>query len=369
MIEEFNRLSIVPILSDVSEGTDRLSVLPDDLILKIFSFVSSKDAVKTSVLSPRWRYAWTSVRHLSFSSDDFSTMAKFSNFVTLVLCRRSKQAQLSSVNLYLRRNDVQDVPQRIMNYAFFLNVQHVNFTCLSNKYILFPLSLSLASTWELSSLTTLHLDRIILYDGFFSKFPNLESLTLIHCNMMKSKVLRICHPRLSNLSLDNGDYLSKTTNVVTPQLKSLNITNISNSYLISAPELVSFLFQDSCPFTFSRRSSPFKFLTDGFHSLENAQLSLRYLDNSDAPNIISLLEKLHNVKVLSLSMEIIKLLNASVELISHQPSPFAQLKSFKILPKVVCVWNHEHARFIMSMEVQNYFLNSFPKATLTVYAI
>ncbi|XP_076935410.1 F-box/LRR-repeat protein At3g26922-like [Bidens hawaiensis] len=353
MIKEFNRLSIVPILSDVSEGTtDRLSFLPDDLILKIFSFVSTKDAVKTSVLSPRWRYVWTSLRHLSFSSDDFSMMTKFSNFVTIVLCRHSKQAQLSSVNLYLCANDGQDVLQRIMNYAFSRNVQHMNFTCLSNKYIQFPLSLSSSQTLKhcdcVSSLTTLHLDRIVLYDGFFSKFPNLESLTLIHCSMMRSNVLRICHPRLSNLSLDNGDYLSKTTNVVTPQLKNLNITNISNSYIISAPELVSILFQDSCPFTFSRCSSLFKLSTDGFLSLEKAQLSLRYLDHSDAPDIISLLEKLHNVKALSLSMEIIKLLNASVELISHQPSLFAQLKSFKILPKVVCVWNHDHTRFIMT---------------------
>ncbi|KAF5801687.1 putative F-box domain, leucine-rich repeat domain superfamily, F-box-like domain superfamily [Helianthus annuus] len=52
-----------------AEG-DRLSVLPDDLILQILSFVGLKDAIGTSVLSSRWRYLWTSIPHLSFSSQD-----------------------------------------------------------------------------------------------------------------------------------------------------------------------------------------------------------------------------------------------------------------------------------------------------------
>ncbi|KAF5782341.1 putative F-box domain, leucine-rich repeat domain superfamily, F-box-like domain superfamily [Helianthus annuus] len=64
---------------------DRLSSLPDDLILKTLSFIDTKHAIRTSVLSSRWRYIWTSTPRLDFSTRDFRTLAKFSKFVTGVL--------------------------------------------------------------------------------------------------------------------------------------------------------------------------------------------------------------------------------------------------------------------------------------------
>ncbi|KAJ0914707.1 putative F-box domain, leucine-rich repeat domain superfamily, F-box-like domain superfamily [Helianthus annuus] len=132
---------------------DRLSALSDDLILKILSFVSLKDAVRTSVLSHRWRHLWTSIPHLSFSSQDFSSMRKLSKSVARVLSCRNVQVQLSSFNLYLHGKRAHDVAQKIMNHVFSLNVQHVNFTCLfetgqwySMPYVEFPLSLSGSQT-------------------------------------------------------------------------------------------------------------------------------------------------------------------------------------------------------------------------------
>ncbi|KAM0000625.1 putative F-box domain-containing protein [Helianthus debilis subsp. tardiflorus] len=115
---------------DAMQMDDRLSALSDDLILKILSFVGLKDAVRTSVLSHRWRHLWTSITHLSFSSQDFSSMRKLSKSVTRVLSRRNTQVQLSSFDLYLHGKPAHDVAQKIMNHAFSLNVQQVNFTCL-----------------------------------------------------------------------------------------------------------------------------------------------------------------------------------------------------------------------------------------------
>ncbi|MFS7888278.1 hypothetical protein Hanom_Chr00s000001g01593061 [Helianthus anomalus] len=62
-------------------------------------------------------------------------------------------------------------------------------------------------------------------------------------------------------------------------------------------------------------------------------------------------------------------LNSTVELISHRPSPFANLESLKILPKVYCLSRHKHTRVVMSTEVKNYLLNSSPKATMTEVCI
>lgn len=49
---------------------DRLSQLPDDLLIKILSFVPTKDDVAMSILSKRWLSLWTSVPRVIFY--DFS---------------------------------------------------------------------------------------------------------------------------------------------------------------------------------------------------------------------------------------------------------------------------------------------------------
>ncbi|XP_076938801.1 F-box/FBD/LRR-repeat protein At5g22700-like [Bidens hawaiensis] len=253
---------------------DRLSVLPDDLILEILAFVGVKDAIGTCVLSSRWRYVWTAIAHLSFSSDDFCTMDKFFDFVTHVLSLRNNQAPLSLFKLYASGRDGRDAARRIINHAFSLNAQHVNITfmfqftswLLNQKQTGYPLSFSsshtpkhltlswrsisdyviLTSTRELSSLTTLIFKHITLHDGFLSMCPNLENLTLNCCQMTGSDVLRICHPRLSNLTLDKVTTATRSVDVVTPQLKSLTILKCFGRRGISA---------------------------DAFHFLEEAQLS------------------------------------------------------------------------------------------------
>ncbi|KAL8253814.1 hypothetical protein R6Q59_032035 [Mikania micrantha] len=242
---------------------DRLSVLQDDLILKILSFVGLKDAIGTSVLSPRWRYLWMSIPHLNFSSEDFSTMERLSDFVTNVLSRRNHQVQLSSFKLYISRLDGQDAALRIMNHAFSLNVQQLNITCLFKYYsgslehrpgipisvygpqalkhftlswVSYSDQLILTSTRvEFSCLATLDLQDITLYDGFLSMYPNLENLTLNRCKVAGSEVLSISHPQLSNLTLEkNGDWRQLTVNVHTPQLKNLTISRYIGGFKVSA---------------------------------------------------------------------------------------------------------------------------------------
>ncbi|KAF5782324.1 putative F-box domain, leucine-rich repeat domain superfamily, F-box-like domain superfamily [Helianthus annuus] len=119
---------------------DRLSSLPDDLIHDILSFVSIKLAVKTSVLSSRWRYIWTSMPCLNFSSKGFHTLPKFSKFVKHILSGRNNQIEVSSVELISRGKVVQPCVKRILSYAFSHNVEQMNITFLPEKKIEFPLS-------------------------------------------------------------------------------------------------------------------------------------------------------------------------------------------------------------------------------------
>ncbi|KAK3431625.1 hypothetical protein EUGRSUZ_E03431 [Eucalyptus grandis] len=68
---------------------DYISQLPNDIIAHIFSFLTTKDAVKTSVLSKQWRSTWTSNQYMSFSLPPGSSWnpKSFIAFVDSVLLR------------------------------------------------------------------------------------------------------------------------------------------------------------------------------------------------------------------------------------------------------------------------------------------
>ncbi|XP_010481236.2 PREDICTED: F-box/FBD/LRR-repeat protein At5g18770-like [Camelina sativa] len=51
----------------VRSGDDRISLLPEDLMCNIVSFLRPKDAVRTSVLSSRWRNLWLKVSTLDLN--------------------------------------------------------------------------------------------------------------------------------------------------------------------------------------------------------------------------------------------------------------------------------------------------------------
>ncbi|KAJ0431592.1 putative F-box domain, leucine-rich repeat domain superfamily, F-box-like domain superfamily [Helianthus annuus] len=334
---------------------DRLSTLPDDLIHKILSFIDIKHAIRTSALSSRWRYIWTSMPCLSFSNEHFHSLPEFSEFVTHVLSARNNQTEVHSVKLAFRGKASQPFVKRILNYAFSHNVQQLNITFLHEDYMtktylsafssqsLKNLTLSrcgcacedfitTSPSWYLPALTTLNLHHCSFfgekYPGLFSKCANLKNLTLKNFNTMKFHGFNIIHPRLSSLTLEDGCI---DVNVATPQLKNLTVINWSRMHLVDAPDLASLHYKD-------HYGKLLKFSTE-----------LRHL------------EKLRSVKFLTLNLELVKCLSSSVELISHQPSPFTNLKSLKIYPADV-----SKPEVTMYTEVKNYLLGSSQGATFTL---
>ncbi|KAI7732834.1 hypothetical protein M8C21_022162, partial [Ambrosia artemisiifolia] len=221
------------------------------------------------------------------------------------------------------------------------------------------------STWELPALTSLHLGNVILccdentdkYIDIFSQCANLKNLSIIGCETNGFKVLNIRLPLLSKLELRHPVSGSvKVINIVAPQLKNLTITDFRyNQYLISATNLVFLRYK-------------------GYHCLQPPANDYLFLEKADirvkfpqcAHQVLLLLQQLHNVKFLTLSLEIVELLSSSVELMSNQRSPFANLKSLKIYPERDLSEVREHERVKMSAEVRGYLLDSSPGATFTM---
>ncbi|KAK9725488.1 hypothetical protein RND81_05G147400 [Saponaria officinalis] len=61
----------LPILFPV-HALDKISQLPDDILLKVVSKLNIKDAVRMSILAKRWRYLWTWLTDLDFDHANFS---------------------------------------------------------------------------------------------------------------------------------------------------------------------------------------------------------------------------------------------------------------------------------------------------------
>ncbi|KAA8515346.1 hypothetical protein F0562_018424 [Nyssa sinensis] len=74
------------------ETLDRLSALPDSLILQILSVLPMEEVVKTSALSKKWQYLWTSVDNLIFINQDYSQSEHFEKFIKFL----EKTVSLSS---------------------------------------------------------------------------------------------------------------------------------------------------------------------------------------------------------------------------------------------------------------------------------
>jgi hypothetical protein len=211
-----------------SENKDRISDLPDCVIVHILSFLDTKHVVGTCVLSIRWKDMWKHLPALKLHKSDFRTIKIFSKCVSKVLSLRNSSISLQSLDF--ERYNCRFEPQilkTVVNYALSHNVQqlglYVNgniaqimFSCETLTHLklsihngkghetLFPKS------FNLPALTSLQLESFTFCVGDndcaepFSIFNKLNSLLISDCTVKDTKTLCISSAALVDLTIYNN---------------------------------------------------------------------------------------------------------------------------------------------------------------------
>ncbi|OMO82380.1 hypothetical protein CCACVL1_11968 [Corchorus capsularis] len=230
---------------------DRLSDLPDSLLIHILSLIPYRTCFQTSVLSKRWKDLWTRslpdlILHRYNCNLSPSKKLLFKKFVVYVLSRRDNNLPLNKLS-FKYFGTAKSFIKRVINYGVSHNVQHVSIELKRVSFkTLFP-SLNIAQslkTLELSDLINLHLLKdctlpsltaLTLRDCYFFREKddsidpfvglfNLNSLQLYYCDMHRRfNNFKITGPQLVTLKISTSSFGYCKVEIVAPKLKFLSL--------------------------------------------------------------------------------------------------------------------------------------------------
>uniref|UniRef100_M4F660 F-box domain-containing protein n=1 Tax=Brassica campestris TaxID=3711 RepID=M4F660_BRACM len=225
----------------------RLSEFPDELLLKILSFLPSKDVVATSAISKRWKSLWKEVKKFRYDATP-SYPQTFQMFALFIRSRSNVESLQLKLNPNNSRQDFKD----LVNYAVARSLRELRIEMLYKSFE-FPQSLYLYPQLE-----TLILEKLSLVD--IPSNVSLIGVKKLHLLSVRfssdesvTKLLSRC-PLLEDLVVRRSTY----TNVMVftvggPTLKCLSIDNTSgksrpegvHGFVINAPSLRCFSIKDT----------------------------------------------------------------------------------------------------------------------------
>ncbi|XP_058784580.1 F-box protein At4g22280-like [Vicia villosa] len=346
------------------KNRDKLSELPDCVLLHILSFLRTTTAVQSCILSTRWKHLWKHLTTLTFCSSYFKHLKSFTGFVSQVLSLRDASTPLHVLDFKRKGILEPHVLNRILKYALSHNVQQLQINiesyvehfppCFGSCQTLTSLNLSVGHTngrWgtlypnylNFPALTNLSLHHFTFCgsdeDGSFepfSKFKRLNSLIIDHCKLLDAQKLCISSPTLVNLTIKSSYY-------------TRHEIELSNT-----PSLSTFDFEGTPVHKLSRSNT-------NLSSIKHVNIHVdMWLILNDTPLVLlNWLVELSNIESLTVSLTTLQVLSNVPDLLKLEFSSLYNLKSFKVKA-------HKHNPPILSDEIVNFLLQNAPSAERTI---
>ncbi|KAF6154372.1 hypothetical protein GIB67_026828 [Kingdonia uniflora] len=306
---------------------DRISKLPDSILHHILSFLLTRHAVSTSILSTRWRYVWTSVPILDFTdllgyyTGDQQVIRRFMNFVERVLLfRDTTSIRKFSIGIHQVCDDTRI--NAWISAVIKRKVQEISLTYSLGPPFVFPHSI-----FNCDSLTSLELDMNYCSLNLPSSIclPNLKILILkcvaFEANNL-SKLLSSC-PILEELIIEDCIWRGNMNIfcISSPTLKRLTICTPFEDF----EEAVIKIYAPNLMFFQTISFSPKDFVFGQFSSLIGADIGTscdtEFLTEEEKCNTsIKLLQALFNIKVLKVSCYFLTTLEYAKDIANRLPT-------------------------------------------------
>nr|XP_043625890.1 F-box/FBD/LRR-repeat protein At1g13570-like [Erigeron canadensis] len=323
-------------------STDRLSTLPQSIIENILTLMPIRDALKTSILSKKWRYCWTGMPKLEFCYDftlHYGPLEKYKFLSAIFHVLLLHKGPLLEFRLIVGVADMEMVFDQIIPYLSRSN-NVKNFILVSQDIYRLPTSFFSWQGLELLSLESCNLEPPLKFNGFsklkrvwfidveisaytleciFSSCPLLEELTLVDYeedlvgdNNFTCAKLVTCVPLIKFLHL-SSKYIKYLSAGGMPQKLPTSLVYLKTLYLD-----VCFMKQDeiSCALCLLRSSPNLEKINfqmydnEKFPVQQNSINSLDPEDYSDLKLDHLLQLEIYMFSNLFLEMEFVKLIMA-----------------------------------------------------------
>ncbi|KAL0888743.1 hypothetical protein Bca101_012726 [Brassica carinata] len=180
-------------VADTVEGVDIISSMPHEILHHILSFIPTRDAIRTSVLSRGWRHVWCNTPCLHFDNLGIEEMSR--NIIQTLSSYKAPRITSCYLRMprgYHKHND------NWMEFVVSRNVEKLTLSSLETLSVDYDMIPGCTVSWK--SLRKLKLGNCNLYgkiiDNILSGSPILETLELFHCrgpqrlDLNKSRSLR-----------------------------------------------------------------------------------------------------------------------------------------------------------------------------------